>query len=609
MGRALIAAALLAVAFLAWHAIPERFGATSADAIAAFVARAEPDDVAGFALFAALVLAASLVSEDLTCIGVGVLVAQGRVGFATGVAACALALWLGDLALYAAGRLFDLSRFRTRAVLGTGPAWILASRFLPGARLPSYVAAGALRYPLAPFAFWLAVGASLWTPFLVGSAAGLGGLAGSARSGVALAALALLLFAATRLAMRVATWRGRRLLFGAWQRFRRWEFWPSWVLYAPLVPWLAWLALRHGGLRVVTAVNPGIPAGGLFGESKQPILAALAAAWPERVARTCLLPQGAVEARAEQVRRFLRDHALSFPIVLKPDVGERGSGVAIVRDAAALPLALSTRPGDLLVQEYVPGIEAGLFYVRRPSEPHGRLTSITDKRMIAVTGDGTSTLETLILGDARAVCLAPVHLARHAASLSRVPAAGEVFPLVEIGTHSRGALFLDGAALATPALADAVDRLGRGHPGFHLGRYDVRAESIEALRAGVFRVIELNGLTAEPTDMYDPRHGVAHAWRALAAQWQTAFAIGAENVAAGARPASWREILTLWRRRRTAALSPSLSGDPPAAERPSPGAAPRARRDPPRRASRRRDSGDCSPSAARVPGPRRSRGA
>lgn len=127
MGRALIAAALLALALVAWQAAPERFAA-SADAIAAFLAHAQPDTLAGFLLFAALVFAASLVSEDLTCIGVGLLVARGHVGFGSGVAACAFALWLGDLALYGAGRLFDLSRFRSRAVIGTGPLWILASR-------------------------------------------------------------------------------------------------------------------------------------------------------------------------------------------------------------------------------------------------------------------------------------------------------------------------------------------------------------------------------------------------------------------------------------------------------------------------------------------------
>jgi membrane protein DedA with SNARE-associated domain len=75
------------------------------DAFAAFLASAgAPHDPASFALFALAVLAASLVSEDLTCVGVGLLVADGRVSFAAGAAAAAFALWAGDLLLYGGGR-------------------------------------------------------------------------------------------------------------------------------------------------------------------------------------------------------------------------------------------------------------------------------------------------------------------------------------------------------------------------------------------------------------------------------------------------------------------------------------------------------------------------
>ena len=241
-------------------------------------------------------------------------------------------------------------------------------------------------------------------------------------------AIALPLFLVLRLAPRLATFRSRRLLAGAWRRWTRFEFWPIWLLYAPVVPWIAWLALRHRSLALVTAVNPAMPGGGLMGESKRAILASLAAVAPERVARTRFLPSGAPPPlRAAAVRAFQTEAGLAFPIVLKPDVGERGQGVAIVRDAAGVDAYLAAHPEDLLVQAYVPGREFGLFYVRRPSEAQGRLFSVTDKRMIAVTGDGRSTLETLILADARAVCLAPLHLANHAASLARVPAAANAF--------------------------------------------------------------------------------------------------------------------------------------------------------------------------------------
>src|SRR5207244_6932971 len=68
-----------------------------------------------------------------------------------------------------------------------------------------------------------------------------------------------------------------------------------------------------------------------------------------------------------------------------------------------------------------------------PSEPHGRIFSVTEKKFPAVVGDGRRTLEQLILRDERAVCAARLHCDRHRDKLSVVPADGEAFPLVELG--------------------------------------------------------------------------------------------------------------------------------------------------------------------------------
>src|SRR6185436_368667 len=54
-----------------------------------------------FALVAAL---GTLASEDLTCIGVGALVGEGRVPFWAGVAACFAGIYVGDVLLFVAGR-------------------------------------------------------------------------------------------------------------------------------------------------------------------------------------------------------------------------------------------------------------------------------------------------------------------------------------------------------------------------------------------------------------------------------------------------------------------------------------------------------------------------
>ena len=52
-----------------------------------------------------LIAAATLISEDLTCIGAGALIAAGKIGFLPGVLACVAGIYFGDLLLYFAGRL------------------------------------------------------------------------------------------------------------------------------------------------------------------------------------------------------------------------------------------------------------------------------------------------------------------------------------------------------------------------------------------------------------------------------------------------------------------------------------------------------------------------
>lgn len=511
---------------------------------------------------AALALA-TLVSEDLACIAAGLLVAAGKLAFAPATAACFAGIFVGDLLLVLAGRGLGrgvLERWPVRGRVSVEAvaraerwfarrgAWvILASRFMPGTRLPTYVAAGILRMPWGKFTGWFALACALWTPLLVGGAA----LAGAAVSEWferwthavgGLIAVGLGVWMVVKLGVQLATWRGRRLLLGTWRRVTRWEFWPMWAVYPPVVVYGLWLALKHRGLTVFTAANPGIGAGGgLVGESKSEILAALASAG-DKVAAWVRVEGGEVGTRWRVVQAFVAEHG--WPVVLKPDVGERGTGVVIARDEAQARAALAGEPGVLIAQRYVPGVEYGVFYVRRPGAERGEIFAVTDKRMITLMGDGRRTLEELILVDERAVCMGRFFLGKFAARLDEVPGDGERVVLTELGTHCRGALFLDGAELVTPALVTEIERVSRTFEGFYFGRYDVRSESEQAFRRGEFSVIELNGLTSEATSIYDPKHSVWFGWRMLCRQWALAFEIGAENLARGAKVLS---VVDIWR--------------------------------------------------------------
>ena len=520
-----------------------------------------------------LLALATLVSEDLSCIVAGMLVAQGRMGFLAASISCGLGIFVGDLLLVLAGRLLGRAALRipplswwvSEAAVDRAGAWyrrngarvIFTSRFTPGARLPMYVAAGLLETPLLRFALLFGLAAALWTPLLVGVSTFAGeqllDWLDAAQFGIwTLLGLVLALVLLSRTLVPLFTWRGRRLALGWWRRQLRWEFWSISRVYPLILPRLLRAAWRHGSPTVFTAANPGMPEGGFVGESKWEIHQRLGGRAPF-LPRTLHLPATApLEARLDAARAFMEAEGLDFPMVLKPDAGQRGQGVVVAHGPEALRTWLAAARIDGLLQEHIGGHEFGVFYLRRPGAPRGEISSITDKRLISVTGDGRRTLEELILSDDRAVCMGALHLRVHADHLATVPAADEEIRLVSVGTHSRGALFLDGGALFSPALLDAVEKIVDSFEGgFAFGRMDLRVPSPGSLTRGEdLKLIELNGVSSEPTHMYDPKHALGEGLQILAWHWEQAFAIGAAQAAAGARVATPGDLVRAWWRFR-----------------------------------------------------------
>ncbi|MGA2417170.1 MAG: hypothetical protein ABSF59_22165 [Candidatus Sulfotelmatobacter sp.] len=315
------------------------------------------------------------------------------------------------------------------------------------------------------------------------------------------------------------------------------------MFYPPVVAYIAYLGIKFRSWTLFTAANPGIPAGGFVGESKHKILDNLkdAAAWmPCSTLLSCTVPAH----RIVEAETFMRQHGLQFPVVLKPDAGQRGSGVSIVRSPGKLRQYLTLAAYPVILQEYVPGEEYGVFYYRYPGDERGRILSVTEKRMPTLVGDGKRTVEELILADERAVCMSDVYRRKNADRIQEVPASGERVQLVEIGTHCRGAIFLDGGDTITPSLEEVIDRIAKTFDGFFFGRFDMRVPSRQDFMAGRnMKIVELNGVTSEATHIYDPKFSLFDAYRVLFQQWQIAFEIGDLNRARGVQPASVGDLL------------------------------------------------------------------
>src|SRR5262249_1219612 len=191
----------------------------------------------------------SFISEDAATISSALSLFGGPITWPLGFTACFAGIWLGDLGLYSLARCFGKPILKSRWIARFADATaierrqvrfndhasltVLASRFVPGTRLPTYLAAGLLSMPVTQFAAVTAFGALLWIGgiFMIAKLLGSQTLiwlsfVQSKIAGVVLTALvlgnAMLVF---KRLIRAPVWA---------RRWAHWEFWPAWLFYIPV---------------------------------------------------------------------------------------------------------------------------------------------------------------------------------------------------------------------------------------------------------------------------------------------------------------------------------------------------------------------------------------
>lgn len=294
-----------------------------------------------------------------------------------------------------------------------------------------------------------------------------------------------------------------------WAKLTRWEFWPFSVFYFPVVFYWMWISLRARSFFFFTASNPGIEFGGMLGESKDKIYKEMD---PVTIPKTFKLTPG---LKVEYVASILQEEKISYPFILKPDIGERGWMVELIKNEDDLSHYLDQIKVDFLVQEYVPyPIELGVFYYRYPDRDRGTVSSIVMKEMLSVSGDGHSTVQELALRDVRAKMHLETLQDTKPEVLSYIPHFNEKVELVSIGNHCRGTTFLNGNHLINEKLIKLLDNISADIKGFYFGRFDLRCATMEDLYEGKnFKILELNGAGSEPAHIYHPGFSLLQAYK------------------------------------------------------------------------------------------------
>jgi len=316
-------------------------------------------------------------------------------------------------------------------------------------------------------------------------------------------------------------------------KLTHYEYWPFGIFYIPAFFYWCILAIKSRHLLYFTTANPSIEMGGFFGESKSKILDQIP---PEFIAPFIFI-DGNTYDYGEILKR-IQDSGISFPLVCKPDKGERGYMVRIIETEQKLKKYFQESTGDVIVQKYIShDIELGILYYRFPNGGESGISSITTKSFFSVVGDGNSSIEELIKGDTRYLNQLNRMRDQLGSSIYDIPPSGSKILLEPIGNHCKGTMFLNGNHLINPELVKVFDKVTASMNGFYFGRFDLRVKSVEDLYKGEnFFIMELNGTTSEPSHIYDPAYNIFKAYRDIFYNMKIVKEISVQNIKIGIKP-------------------------------------------------------------------------
>lgn len=303
-----------------------------------------------------------------------------------------------------------------------------------------------------------------------------------------------------------------------------WEYWPMWILYVPVFIQHFYLSIRARSLFFFLKVNPAIAGGFILSDEKHTTL---------KLVPESLKPKGFVinkNSSLSAIKALLSEHSILFPIIVKPNVGFRGLSVHRCENEEELS-KIDFQKATYLVQEYIDyPVEVGIFYYRYPNEKKGVIPSITLKEFLSIKSDGIHTLSELIKMKPRAFLHYKKLKEKFSNQWDVIVPEGEEIILEVIGNHNRGTKFINANAILDDSLLKTFDELNTKMEGFYYGRFDIKTKSIEDLKQGKnFKILEVNGVGAEPTHIYDPNYKLIDAWKEMLFLWRVTYEIALEN--------------------------------------------------------------------------------
>lgn len=321
-------------------------------------------------------------------------------------------------------------------------------------------------------------------------------------------------------------------------RLSNWEFWPMWVISFPTFFYWLYLSAKARSFFWFSATNPGIYTGGMIGESKKEI----ADITPLEYQPTTIFVAG--NCSNEEVFRNMQAAGLDFPVIVKPDRGQRGNGVRKIKDIEELNNYNTNLPVQYLLQEFIDyTLEAGVMHYYYPDTQESGILSVTIKGFLTIVGDGALTFLELMQRNPRAVLSMERLKKDYKNELTKILAKNEEIVLEGIGNHSRGTAFLTGQHLICESMVKGFDAITKSIKGVYFCRYDLRCPSVEDLQHGRnIKIMEINGVGADPAHVFDQSVSIWNKYKVIFRQWKIMYQIARVNHKKGVPYLTYKEV-------------------------------------------------------------------
>lgn len=289
-------------------------------------------------------------------------------------------------------------------------------------------------------------------------------------------------------------------------------YWVSKLFYYQSIVYGFIYSFRFLSPTFFSATNPALEYGGMFDDKKSDVY---------RLVPEFFLPRMVLLTHVQDAISEIGKAGLSYPMIIKPDIGFKGFMVTKVDNENQLKSILPKYGNiSILIQEFIDlEREFSILIYRYPKSGRIGVSSFIEKTFPTVTGDGQRTFEELIDNEENPFLKKDWIKKKYAIDLNVVLDKDEVRRIDDIGNYSRGAGFHSMNHLINESLELWACRFMTLIKGIDFCRVDLKSDSVEDLLSDKYLIVEVNGIKSEPLHTYDSRFSYFEIMKDVHTHW------------------------------------------------------------------------------------------